>query len=161
MIARRLIASALLTAVIAPPLAAHAIHTTMSVISTDAQGTTMMVRAFADDFAASIAAATGKPLRSDWLVDEADAMAYARTRLRLADPQGRAVPLTSCGLRRERELYWLCIRVARPAGVDGLQLTNLLLTERHPDQVNIVQWVRGASRTTLLCTKASPSSVLR
>lgn len=132
---------------------AHAIHTTLTTVTVDARGMTLSVRAFADDLSASVAAFVGKPAPSDWAVPEADAARYLAGQVRILDATGRALTLRGCGVRRERDVFWLCLRVDGVTDLRVLQAENRILTERHADQVNIVQVDAAGRRKTLLFTK--------
>ena len=139
---------------------AHAIHTTLSVVTSDAAGTTIMIRAFADDFSASVSRFSRQTTPADWAVTERAAAAYAIANFRVRDAAGQALIPAPCGLRREGELYFLCLRVARNDGAEGWRLQNAMLTELHADQVNIVQVTVNGSRRTMLFTKGSAASAL-
>lgn len=132
---------------------AHPIHTTLTTVTVDARGLTLSVRAFADDLSASVAAFVGKPAPRDWAVPDADAARYLNGQVRILDAAGRPLTLRSCGVRRERDVVWLCLRVDGATNLRVLQAENRILTERHADQVNIVQVDAAGSRKTLLFTK--------
>jgi hypothetical protein len=68
--------------------------------------------------------------------------------------------LMSCGVKRTRELYWLCFTAALPGGVRGARINNQMLTELHADQVNILQLERAGSRKSYLFTRESQAGVL-
>jgi hypothetical protein len=133
--------------------AAHPIHTTLTTVTVDARGLVLSVRGFADDLSASIATFAKKAPPADWAVPEADAAQYLAGHVRVSDASGRSLPLRGCGVRRERDVVWLCLRVDGVTDVRVLQVENRILTERHADQVNIVQVDAAGSRKTLLFTK--------
>jgi hypothetical protein len=133
--------------------AAHPIHTTMTAVTADRTGLVISVRTFADDFSASVATFVGKQPPADWSVSEADVARYLDANLRIFDGAGHRVPLKGCGVRREREVYWLCVRIDGRTDVRTLQAENRILVERHADQVNIVQVDAGGARKTVLFTK--------
>lgn len=146
----------LLLSCLAPRVShAHPIHTTMTAVSADKSGITFSVRSFADDFSASVALFAGRKPPTDSSVTEHDVASYLAAHLRVLDARGQALTLRSCGTTRARELYWLCVRVDGPTDVRVLRVENRILTERHADQVNIVQVDASGVRKTILFTKRS------
>lgn len=141
---------------------AHAIHTTLTVLTPEADGRTLMIsiRTFADDFSASVARFAGRPIPRDSAAAPDDVTRYVRARVRALDAHGIQATLAPCGVRRERELYWLCFRVALPSGLRGARINNQMLTELHADQVNIVQLENGRARRSYLFTRTSEAAVL-
>ena len=139
---------------------AHAIHTTLTVLTAAPTGLTLNIRTFADDFSATVATFAGRKPPADSSAPQPDVLRYVRTNFTVRDALGHAVQLQSCGIRRAAELYWLCFRAALPAGSAGVMVRNQMLTEFHADQVNIVQVDDRGTRRTLLFTKTStPSSI--
>jgi hypothetical protein len=132
---------------------AHPIHTTLTVVTLDRNGASFTIRAFADDFSAVVARYAGKTAPKDSSVTVADVDRYLAARFTLASADGKPIAYRTCGVRRERDLYWLCIRADAPNGGRGMRMSNHLLTELHPDQVNIVQVESAAGKKTLLFTK--------
>jgi hypothetical protein len=153
---RAVVALAAMLVAVAPRAAqAHPIHTTLTAVTLDRTGINLSIRAFADDLSAVVAAFAGKRPPADWSVADADVARYLAANLRLLDAAGRPLLLRSCGVRREREVYWLCLRVDGATDLRSLRAENRLLTERHADQVNIVQIDAIGARKTLLFTKGS------
>jgi hypothetical protein len=149
-----------LTLALPAALEAHAIHTTLTVLTATPAGISLNIRVFADDFSASVANFSGRRPPADSSAPDADVLRYVRAHFAIRDAQGRALNLESCGVRRAAELYWLCFRAALPGGSAGVVVRNQMLTEYHADQVNIVQVEHRGARRTLLFTKASaPSSI--
>ena len=134
---------------------AHPIHTTLTVVTLDRNGASFSIRAFADDFSAVVARFAGKAAPKDSSVTATDVDRYLAARFALAGADGKPIVFRSCGVRRERDLYWLCIRADAPNGGRGMTMSDRLLTELHPDQVNIVQVESAAGKKTLLFTKDS------
>lgn len=153
---------ALLMATLALPavIEAHAIHTTLTVLTASPVGVTLTIRAFADDFSASVAKFSGRKPPRDSSAAPADIARYVRASFVLRDAHARDLQLASCGAQRVGDLYWLCFRTALPAGVAGVTLRNLMLSEYHADQVNIVQINDRGARRTLLFTKTSAPSAI-
>jgi ribulose bisphosphate carboxylase small subunit len=139
-------------------LEAHAIHTTLTVLTASPTGFTINIRTFADDFSASVAHFAGRKAPADSSAPELDVARYVRAQFAVRDAAGHMVTLESCGTRRAAELYWLCFKATLPAGIAGTVIRNQLLTEYHADQVNIVQVDDRGARRTLLFTKASAPS---
>ena len=152
----------LLLATIALPavIEAHAIHTTLTVLTASPVGVTLTIRSFADDFSASVAKFNAHAPPADSSAPAPDVLRYVRATFVMRDAQARTLPLASCGTQRVGDLYWLCFRTALPAGVTGVTMRNLMLTEFHADQVNIVQVNdRGAHRTQLFTRTSAPSPI--
>ncbi|MCC7051836.1 MAG: hypothetical protein IT355_01130 [Gemmatimonadaceae bacterium] len=150
---RRGVLLAALALVAAQPAGAHAIHTTLTEWTVDDGGVTLRIRAFADDFAVSVARHAGRAAPRDSSAPVPDVVRYVRARFSVT-MGGAPVVLQPCGMRRAAELYWLCFRIERPAALP-LVIRNQMLTELHADQVNIVQVASGRSRRTLLFTGSS------
>ena len=141
---------------------AHPIHTTLTVITPDIGGRmiTLNIRAFADDFSASVAKFAERSPPADSSAPLNEVVRYVRAHFTVRAAGGAPLALDSCGVTRARELYWLCFRVALPAGVRGTKVGNQMLTELHPDQVNIVQLESGADRRSFLFTRGSDPAAL-
>jgi hypothetical protein len=134
---------------------AHPIHTTLTAVTVAQGGITLSIRAFADDFSAVVAAMAGKRPAADWAVDAVDVSRYLAANVRVLDSRGQPLVLQACGVRREREVYWLCLRIDGATDLRPLRAENRMLTERHADQVNIVQVDATGIRKTLLFTKGT------
>ena len=141
---------------------AHAIHTTLTVVVPDVgeRGMTINIRAFADDLSASVARFANRSAPGDSSIRADDATRYVRARVRVLDDTRREATLAPCGMRREREVYWLCFHVVLPAGLHGVRINNQMLAELHADQVNIVQLENGRTRKSYLFTAASQAAAL-
>ena len=160
LLAPRVVPALVLMLALPAVVEAHAIHTTLTVLTASPTGMTLNIRAFADDFSASVAKFAGRRPPADSSAPEPDVVRYVRAQFAIRDAQGRMVTLESCGVRRAAELYWLCFRAALPSGSAGVVVRNQMLTEYHADQVNIVQVDDRGTRRTLLFTKTSaPSSI--
>ena len=133
---------------------AHPLHTTLTEVTTLADGSVqIVVRAFIDDFAAAVtrrATPPGAPIPTP--ADSAAAR-YLGDTVVLTDAVGRRVPLEVAGMRRTDGLVWITLRAPALRSIAGARLTNRVLFERWDDQVNIVQTAVGARRQTLLFTK--------
>lgn len=139
---------------------AHPIHTTLTVITADATGATFRVRAFADDFSGTVARFAGKQPPADSSATDSDVLRYVGAQFSVFDKSGARVGLQSCGIKREKELYWLCFRATIPSGGRGAKILNQMLTELHSDQVNIVQVERNGAKKTMLFTKGSAPALI-
>ena len=157
---RAVIAGAFAWCTLATPAFAHPIHTTMTAVTSDAHGTIFTIRSFADDFSASVALFAGKQPPKDSSVLATDVARYLSDKVHIMNARGERIAVTSCGVNRARELYWLCIRVEGVTNPALLRVDNRLLIERHDDQVNIVQITNGSARKTLLFTKRSSAQSL-
>ncbi len=158
---RRVGMALLLLATVSRVAEAHAIHTTMTVLTPTETGFTVMIRSFADDFSASVARHAGKPVPADSSAPELDVLRYVRAQFTVQNAAGAAVVMQPCGMRRSGELYWICFRATLPQRGTGAMIRNRMLTEFHADQVNIVQVEAQGVRATHLFTKASTPTVIR
>jgi hypothetical protein len=139
---------------------AHAIHTTLTQVQSGGGAVTLTIRAFADDFSSTVARFAGKPVPRDSSAADVDVVRYVRANFSITDAAGHAIPLQSCGIRRDGELYWLCFRAPLGAAT-AVRVVNRMLTELHADQVNILQVLESGARRTLLFTKGSAPAELR
>ena len=139
---------------------AHPIHTTLTKVSIEERVITFNVRAFADDFSATVARFAGHTPPADSSAPSADVLRYAQRYFTIVDGTGKAVTLESCGVKRANELYWLCFKATFPGGSKGARVRNQMLTELHADQVNIVQLEPPAARRTMLFTKGSAAAAI-
>ena len=139
---------------------AHAIHTTLTVLTVTPAGLTFTVRSFADDFSASVARHAGHATPRDSSVRADEVTRYVRAQFALTDAAGRSLTLEPCGIRREGGLYFACFRTVVAGGTAGLRVQNRMLTELHADQVNILQVDDRGARRTLLFTRASGPSLV-
>ena len=155
---RRIVVSALVivfgTVGSASAAFSHPLHTTLTEITTSADGSVQIVlRAFIDDFSAAVTrrpSPQGMPIPTP--ADSAAARYLGETVV-LTDAGGQRVPLQVAGVRRTDDLVWITLRAPTLRSVAGARLTNRVLFERWDDQVNIVQTAIGAHRQTLLFTK--------
>lgn len=121
----------------------HPIHTTVLELAWNphtqvVQGT---LRVFEDDLlAASRSAGVG-------------ATEYVLRRFRVLS-EGQTVRVTACGERRAADAVLICIR-GSTRQLRHLRIHDSILTDRHPDQVNIVR-LDGACTATLLFTRETP-----
>lgn len=140
---------------------AHEIHTTHTVVTADATGYTLTIRAFADDLSASVARFGGKAPPKDSSVLVADLLAYTKSRLFVTGATGAPLELQSCGLRRVQESYQVCLRIPAAVASTTLKVDNQLLAELHADQVNIVQCeVAGTRRTNLFMRGRAAAAIV-
>lgn len=135
-------------------LTLHPLHTTLTQLAyRDADRTVeATVRVFADDFRAALG-------RGRDVTDSA-AAAYLRSTFTLADPAGRPLAITWCGLRRTSDLLWLCLRAPVAQGLSGLRVRVALLFDRYADQINIVQASYAGRRAALLFTGGDAAKTL-
>ena len=154
MVARRL-GCALLAAstLLAPRMAdAHPLHTTMAELSLGPSGGVLNVtlRVFADDFSAAV---VGRRAGGEIVIPPDSAiLRYVSARFAVTSRGTGRVPLRGCGVRRDGNVLFLCLRGAVRGSLAGASMTNTLLTEIFPDQVNIVQASYDGRRRTLLFT---------
>lgn len=133
---------------------AHPIHTTLTVMTVNGNTVTLSIRAFADDFSRVVATSAGVPVPRDSSVESQNVASYVRARFSIA-----GATLEPCGIQRVADAYLVCFRATLAAGA-GIRAENRMLTELHPDQVNIVQASRGSEKQTRLFTRTSAPVVL-
>jgi hypothetical protein len=152
-LARLLAACAVLMAAASPALS-HPLHTTLTEIGRG-EGRTVRatIRVFQDDFGRAVlglGAAATAPAAS--AVSDSAATAYVLAHFAIATPDGRALPLRWCGVRRTGDLVWVCLEAAWSGAMDGMRVHDRMLFELYRDQINIVQAIDGGSRASLLFT---------
>jgi hypothetical protein len=143
---------------------AHPLHSTITELVLDpARGTVRAtVRVFADDLRSAVTrAAHGRTLPPTGATWDAAVVAYATSAIALQDASGRAVRLRPCGLRRTRDLLWICLEGDVARDVRTLQLRNTMLSELYEDQVNVVQGVVGGTRRSLLFVRGDRFKALQ
>lgn len=137
-----------------PSAAAHPLHTTLTEVTADASGRTIhaIIRVFADDFGRALARGSRMPAAAG-SVNDAAAFAYVQRTFVLADPDGRTLPLRSCGIRRTVDLLWMCVEAESPAGLARTRVRNWMLCDLYDDQVNIVRATSRGVTHSLLFTR--------
>lgn len=154
---RRVAALAAALLILAPVRAgAHVIHTTFTLLTLDTQRRTATVslRAFADDFSVAVARAARRSPPRDSSVSASDAADYVRARLVL-----EGAVLVPCGVQRAGDVFLLCFRATWGPG-QTLRMSNRLLLELHPDQVNVVQLRLAGQQRTQLFTRSTTGASL-
>jgi len=145
------------TALIATPIRgdAHPLHTTLTEVTVDSamHRVRVMVRVFADDFGTAVtrqAHLAAVPVGRAWS-DAADR--YVSTAVSITDRTNRPVALRSCGTRRSADLLWICLEGTTLESPLELRGRNSMLCDLFSDQVNIVQFVAGAQKHSVLFTR--------
>ena len=141
----------------APPLAAHAIHT--SVAEADYNAATrrleVSLRVFIDDFEAALSVHARRRLAlATTPTAEFDAAAreYLAATFTVRTPDGQLAPLQWVGreVRDASNELWFHFEVALPGGVEGCRVHHRALGEQFPGQINSVRVRDGARRLTLV-----------
>lgn len=119
-------------------LAGHPMHTSGAELTGERDGSIqVMLRVFADDFAAVAPAADGPG-------------GYLRDRFVLLGGTGEPVKLTWDAGRPSGDVLILHGRGRVPGGLAGAKVANRVLTERFEDQVNVVRATYGGRSATLI-----------
>lgn len=141
---------------------AHPLHTTLTelVVSPDGRSARASIRVFADDFHATIVRRLPPAVSSPKAWDQG-AFAYIVERFGISDAAGSAFSLKWCGLRRERDVYWLCIDGALESARGGLRISNGLMQDVFTDQINIVRVTRNRRVMHLLFAHGDRSKSVR
>jgi hypothetical protein len=139
---------------------AHPLHTTLTQLSYDASTRVLnvSVRVFADDFSAAVM--PGSRAGSLVIPPDSAMLRYVSGRFALHGAGGGPIPLRWCGMRRDGEALFLCLRATAQPSPAGARMRNALLGELFVDQVNIVQASYGGARRTLLFTSRDGTKVL-
>jgi hypothetical protein len=132
-------------------LFAHPLHTTLTQLSYDASTRVLSVsvRAFAEDFSTAV---MPRARTSGGVPPDSAMLRYVNERFAMQDARGASIPLRWCGMRRDGEALFLCLRATAQPSPAGARLRNVLLGDLFADQVNIVQASYGGSKRTLLFT---------
>jgi hypothetical protein len=145
-----------LALLLAPPLAAHPIHTSIAEADYNrtSQKLEVALRVFIDDFEAGLSAFAQKPVvlgRTPAAEFDGLARAYLAAKFTVRLPDGTLAGQVWVGREvkeRDNEL-WLYFELPLPAGVEGCRVRHNLLGEQFPNQINSVR-VRDANRRLTL-----------
>lgn len=123
--------------------ARHPLHTTITEIryAEATRAATLTVRAFEDD----LDAAAGR--------EDPSVLAYVARAVSLADRAGRPLTVRWEQVHRAEGLVWIRGTAHVPSDLEDVRVRHTMLTERHADQVNVVQATAGSRRRTLLFTR--------
>jgi len=128
----------------------HPMHTSVAELVSEPGGlTAVSVRVFADDFKAAL---PGGSL--------GQAEAYIRSRFELRDADNRPVNLQWESSAQAGDAIQIRLRAELPRGLRGIQVRDLLLCDRFPDQVNIVRATYEGRTTSLLFTPGDRAKAL-
>lgn len=131
--------------------ALHPMHTSVAeLVSEPGTGVAAVsIRVFADDFKAAL---PGGSL--------GQAEAYIRSRFELRDADNRPVNLQWGSSAQSGDAIRIRLRAELPRGLRGVQVRDLLLCDRFPDQVNIVRATYDGRTTSLLFTPGDRAKAL-
>ena len=134
----------------------HPIHTTLTEVALDPADGTMhfTIRAFADDFSAAVSKHVRKPRPADYVVPDADIVAYVTSAVSVEDGSGSRAPVMWSGSRHAGDVVWVTFKVPSVRALRGVKIASALLFELYDDQVNIVQTTttEGRHRSMLFTT---------
>ena len=139
---------------------AHPLHTTLTQLTYDGRSRVLsvLVRVFADDFSAAVL--PGARAGSLVIPPDSAMLRYVSGRFALHAAGGQPIPLRWCGMRRDGEALFVCLRATAQPSPAGARMRNTLLGEMFADQVNIVQASYGGARRTLLFTTRDGTKTL-
>jgi len=131
---------------------AHPIHMSFTEARYDNGNHTVQlwVRVFANDFAAASARMSGIRLSRDSVIEPTVGVAYLIQNVRLFGPDGRALSLRPCGVKRVNDTLLFCLTSNKPETLQKIRMRNSIMTELFSDQVNVVQTVDGGRRESRL-----------
>ncbi len=112
------------------------------------------VRVFADDFRSVIMETPGSPAADSAM------SRYVRGHLAVADAGGRPMALRWSGARRDGDVVLLHFTAPPAAACPGARIASAILSDRFPDQINIVRASCGARPITLLFTPGDGAKAL-
>ena len=142
----------------ATALRVHEIHSTLTELRADGSMVELRIRVFADDLSAAVALHAGSAVPADSSVALPALDAYVRSTVSLVDETGAIRPLDRCGITRTGEAYLLCYRSGTAGRARSLTVRQVLLNERHRDQVNVVRVEAFGRRRTMVLTRLAPSA---
>jgi hypothetical protein len=128
----------------------HPMHTSVAeLMSEPGTGSVVVsIRVFADDFNAALGGSLGQ------------AETYVRSRFELRDAANQPVNLQWEQSVQAGDVVQIRLRAELPRGLRGVQVRNLLLCDRFPDQVNIVRATYGGRTRSLLFTPGDQAKAL-
>lgn len=136
------------------PAWSHPIHTTLTEVAIDPMDGAMhfTIRAFADDFSAAVSRHARKPRPADYVVPDAEVVAYVTAAVSVEDASGHRVPIMWSGSRRAGDVVWVTFKVPAVRALRGVKVASALLFELYDDQVNIVQTTADGRHHSMLFT---------
>ena len=161
-VTRRFLGMVLLVALCLPRgMSAHPIHTTMSELAIQPDGSlTLHIRTFADDFSTAVARYVKKSAAANYAVSDSDATRYVGNAIQVVASDGRRVGWRFVSQRRAGDAVFLELRADAGHGLARATVLNLMLFEVHADQVNIVQASYGrVNHTTLFSRGDTPKTL--
>jgi hypothetical protein len=132
----------------------HPTHTSAAELSQAGEAVSVVIRLFADDIGETLGAPpgqkpTGEALRS-----------YLADRFVILDRSGTRVALAWNDGVFSGDVLELRSRTLVTGELTGAQVTNRVLTERFPDQVNVVRATYAGRSTTLIFTRGDGPKAL-
>lgn len=125
-----------LFAALLSPAARHPTHTSSAELAHTSDSVQVAIRVFADDIAAV------GPLPG-----------YLRNHFALVDRSGRPVALEWRGMETAGDVVTVRLGGPLAGGLSGSRVTDLVLTDRYADQVNVVRATSGSRSATLIFTR--------
>jgi hypothetical protein len=137
--------------------ARHPMHTAVTEITCDrpCPQAGISIRVFADDFGGVVSGTPGSPAADSAM------SRYIRAHLTMADGSGRPLELRWSSARRDGDVILLRLRAPAAAACPGARVRSAILTDRFPDQINIVRASCGSRPVTLLFTPGDGAKALQ
>ena len=133
----------------------HPMHTSLTVITHAGDGTvTATIRVFVDDLSTALGPDVAKASVPLDARTAARVATYVAERFMIVGGDKRRIPLRWCGAKRTGDLFWLCFSAPTVGTLRAATVTNRILLERFPDQVNIVQVQYAGRRESMLFSRA-------
>lgn len=132
------------------PVWAHKYHASLTQIEHNRQADSLevVVRVFADDLELAVTRAGDKPWRLD-SGDEAALWAYVKQKLVFAEDD-KALAWKPVGFENDVHQVWLYLELPLTVAPEKLSLSNTLFLELYRDQINTVNAVFGAQKTSFV-----------
>lgn len=132
------------------------LHISLAELSHDReQGRLLLnLRVQSADLEAVLTAKAGKTITTAEPVELTPlALEYVRDKLHLKSPKGDPLRLEWAGFDLAGPQLFLFFEASLPGGLEGLQISNQLLLENNPGQINVVEIRSGATRQTLVFSR--------
>ncbi|HEX2722311.1 MAG TPA: DUF6702 family protein [Gemmatimonadaceae bacterium] len=156
---KRLIRTAILAGIVVTGLfvprgiaSAHPLHTSLAEIGYDERSgmLTVSLRVFADDVAKASMEYARRISPKRATMEEPRIAAYALSVFVVADRSGTRLLLSPCGEKHIGEMMWLCFKTRVASHPGSLRVSNSILFEKYPDQINVVQAALKGRKATAL-----------
>lgn len=148
---RAYVAALALTLVLTPvgTVSAHKFYASLAQVERTADGTLeVAVRLFPDDLEEALRRSTGRRVVAEDSKAFASALMPWLNRHFALDSGRQRATFTYVGAEVTVQVVWVYVEARWPAGLDASAMTNDILVDLFPDQVNTVNFVEGGRRSS-------------